>query len=1028
MPHPLHGHPTPGVFLAFRFRSLARALGLVLALTFPLGVFTAEPNAELKNSDPLTPQEEQKTFRVARGFRVELVACEPEVVDPVAMAFDEKGRIFVAEMRGYPNAGVGTGNITSGRIKLLEDKDGDGYYETSSVYADNLRFPTGVMPYKGGLLVANAPELLYLEDTTGKGKADRRKILYTGFNLANIQQLVNSLQWGLDNWVHGCAGSDGGAISSPEKPEAPSITLRNRGIRFHPDVPGSLDPTSGGGQYGLSADEYGRWFTATNSQHLRQIVLPDNYLRRNPLLPVSAVTLDIPEHGPACKVYRISPFEAWRVERTTRRKDGPDSQRFPTTELVPGGFVTSACSPLIYTGDAFPPAYHGHNFVCDPANNLIHCEQLVPKGVVFSARRIDPDHEFLASTDNWFRPVHLTLGPDGAIYVLDFYREVIETPLSLPEDIKKRVHLESRGRGRIWRIVPEGAEKDRKAVRPALDKASPKELVEKLAHPNSWQRLTAQRLLVERGKLDDREARKALEDMVVNGPSGPARAHALWTLDGLRLLSPGSGETLLIGALKDPEPGVREQALRLSERWLATNAAVQQAVAAMAEDPAPRVRFQAAFSLGAGTVSAESSAALARIALKSLDDPWIQTAVLSSAQHCGSEILELLLADKGLKEKTPLQAILFIRRLASFIGARGKDVEVGRLLLLAGKDKEVSGWQAGLIEGLGEGMRLGGRDLNHIWEKPPEALREAVTKVRRLFEQAAVTAADTRADATERENAVRLLGSGPFALLNAAAAKVLSPQTPSEVQRAAIRALASQSQPRVGELLLEGWAGYSPIVRREALEALMARSERVDQLLNAVERKTVLPMHLEPQRIDQLRKHSNGNIRLRAAVLFAGHSTPDRQKVVQDYRSALDLPADAGRGKALFAKTCATCHRLENVGLEVGPDLLSALRNKSREQLAIDILDPSREVDPRYLNYLVTDKQGRTYTGLIASETGGSITLRRGDKQEDTLLRIQIEEISATGKSLMPENFETQLNKQNLADLIAYLQAASRPK
>ena len=228
-------------------RTLA-ALGLVLlALLAP----AEEPGPPLKNSEPLSPSAELKSFRVARGFRVELVAREPEVVDPVAMAFDEKGRIFVAEMRGYPNAGVGTGVITSGRIKLLEDRDGDGFYETSTVYADNLRLPTGVMPYKGGLLVANAPDLLYLTDSTGQGKADRRKVLYTGFNLANIQQLVNSLQWGLDNWVYGCAGTNGGTITSVEKPDAPAVILRSRGIRFHPDVPASLDPTSGGGQYGL---------------------------------------------------------------------------------------------------------------------------------------------------------------------------------------------------------------------------------------------------------------------------------------------------------------------------------------------------------------------------------------------------------------------------------------------------------------------------------------------------------------------------------------------------------------------------------------------------------------------------------------------------------------------------------------------------------------------------------------------------------------------------------------------------------
>src|SRR5262249_39276036 len=310
---------------------------------------------------------------------------EPNVVDPVAMAFDENGRIFVAEMHGYPNGGVATGTSTSGKIKLLEDRDGDGFYEHGTVFAENLRFPTSVMPWKGGLLVADAPNLFFMEDTTGSGKADKRRTLYTGFELANIQQLINSLQWGLDNWVYGCAGSNGGTIRSAEKPDWPGVTLRSRGVRFHPETPGSLEPISSGGQYGLAPDDWQQWFTATNSQHLRHIVLPDHYLRRNPSLPVAAVTLDIPDHGAACKVGRISPFEGWRVERTRRRREGPDSRRFPSTELVPGGYITSACSPVVYAADRYPEEYRGNTYVCDPANNLIHRDVLVPQGATFTA-------------------------------------------------------------------------------------------------------------------------------------------------------------------------------------------------------------------------------------------------------------------------------------------------------------------------------------------------------------------------------------------------------------------------------------------------------------------------------------------------------------------------------------------------------------------------------------------------------------------------------------------------------------------
>jgi putative membrane-bound dehydrogenase-like protein len=1000
---------------------MCRAGGAALVLSAV--ALAADPKPGVPAGGPLSPSEERATFRVPGGFHVELVAAEPDVVDPVAMAFDEDGRLFVCEMRGYPNGGVATGTITNGRIKLLEDADGDGYFEKSSVFAEDLRFPTGVLPWKGGLLAAVAPDLLLLEDTKGTGHADRRRVLYTGFDLANIQQLLNSLQWGLDNWVHACAGGAGGTIRSAEKPDLPALTLRGRGIRFHPDVPGSLEPTSGGGQYGLAPDAWQRWFTATNSQHLRHIVLPDHYLRRNPALAVGAVTLDIPDHGAACKLYRLSPFEAWRVERTTRRKGGPEARRLPATELVPGGFVTSACSPVVYVANAYPESYRGNTFVCDPANNLVHRDVLVPRGATFTARRAPGEEgcEFLASTDNWFRPVHLTLGPDGALYVLDFYREVIETPLSLPDDIKKRLNLESRGRGRIWRIVadtPEGREQARR--RPALRKAPTADLVAHLADANLWWRLTAQRLLVER---QDVGAIEPLERLARTSPSAAGRAHALWTLHGLKALR----DEQVDAGLKDHDAGVREQALRLADDRLAS-APLRAAVIALAGDPSPRVRFQLAFTLGQSDAP-EAVAALAKVARRDAADPWTQTAILSSAGRSAASLLEALAGDRSFTRDAPAAGLQLLTRLAALAGTRGGDADLGRALALLGTPgKDAEPWQLALLDGLGQGMQNSPRPLARLWEEPPPSLRPAVARAHALFNQAAAAARDEKRPVAERASAVRLLGRGPFAPLAAAAADLLTPQTPPEVQLAAVRALSAQADPGVAPLLLGAWAGYSPAVRREAAEALFARAERLPALLRALEEKKVLSNQLEPLRLEQLRNRPDAVLRERARKILAGQGAADRRKVVESYRDALELKADAGRGKAVFKKNCIACHRLENEGVEVGPDLLSALRNKSREQLLADILDPSREVDPRYLNYLVTTKKGQSLSGLIAAETAASITLRRGERAEDTLLRSQIEEIQATAKSLMPEGLEAQVSKQDMADLIAYLQAVAVPK
>lgn len=997
-----------------------RSMSLPIAfLLFNLSLQSQDRLFEPPPSKPLSPRDEQMTFKLSKGFTIDLVAAEPDVVDPVHLTFDENGRLFVAEMRGYPNDGVGTGMIFSGRIRLLEDKDGDGVFETSRVWADNLRFPMGMLPYKGGLLVANAPDLLYLEDPERIGKATKRTVLYTGFDLSNIQQMLNALTWGQDNWVYAVCGYKGGEITSPQKPGMKPLSLRGRGIRFKPDVPGSIEPTSGGGQYGLTQNEWGDWFVNTNSQHLRHIVLQDHYLARNLNLPVSAVTLDIPDHGASCKVHRISPFEAWRVERTRRRKESAEAKRFATTELVPGGFSTSTCSPLVYLGDLFPKEYHGQLFCCDPANNLIHRDVLVPKGATYSAQRADQDCEFLASTDNWFRPVHVTVGPDGAIYVADFYREVIETPLSLPEDMKKVLPLKTQDRGRIWRIRPEGKYQ---AARPALGKADSLELVSKLAERNVWWRITAQRLLVERQDEDEMLFRD-LASTVERNQYAPARVHALWTLHELAALP----RATLLRCLKDPEPTVRSQALRVAEAYFGEKNEVATHVLAMANDESPKVRHQLAFTLGALRGEGRLDA-LATIAAQDIGDPWTQLAVLNSTAKDAGVLLERCLASAAFTQQPSAAHTSFLVRLAGLVGTSASETELARILpaILQKRGAGIAAWQIACLQSVGQGLYQSGRSLDQLWQHA--ALAQTRDQVKVLFVQSAGVAKDEKKPLAERLAAVRLIGFGPFELLADNIPDLLTPQQPPELQLAAVRALALPTNSKVGPLLLMSWSSYSPALRREATEALLARPERVAALLDAIESKKVLPLQIEPARLEQLRKHADATLRARAIKLLAGQVAPARQKVLDDYRAVLDQTGNPAQGKMLFKKICAACHRLENVGVEVGADLQAALGNKTPSQLLIDILDPSREVDPRFLEYSITTSAGRQVNGLIVAETAANVTLRRAEKQEETILRSQIDDIRSTTKSLMPDGLEQQLSRQDVADVIAYLQAVAGRK
>jgi len=916
----------------------------------------------LTNSEPLTADQEARTFALPEGFRIELVAKEPNVIDPVALAFDEQGRLYVAEMFGYPNGGRGTGRITSGRIRCLEDRDGDGFYEHSTVYAEGLRFPTGVMPWRAGLLVANAPDLLYFPRQGAKPR-----VLYTGFDVQNIQQLLNSFVLGPDGLVYANAGGAGGTITYPEKPDFPPLTLRGRGIRFDPDRPGSLEATSGGGQYGLTCDPFGRWFTATNSQHLRHIILPDEEVRLNPLVAVRATTWDIPEHGAACRVFRRSPFEAWRLERTSRRAGGADAKRFPASELVAGGYVTSACSPLVIDTPAFPDAYQGSVLVCDPANNLLLRDTLHPHGATFIARRGHADCEFLTSTDHWFRPVALAHGPDGAIYLADFYREVIETPLSLPDDIKRRVHLQSRARGRIWRITTADGVKQSKL--PSFDTEA---LPRLLDDANAWTRMTAFRLLLHQGTLSP-QLREAIQGVGMRGtPAGRVLAMTL-------LRSPLENG-------RHPVAGVREAALRWSH-----DATLP---IALSEDRDPRVRFQAALCLGRFHGDA-ATRALALLAQRPDNDSWTQTAILLAArQERASALLTSLPASSTMRG-----------RLAQMVGQRAVEAELKQVF------QALDEHSGEVLAGLGAGLRLSGGSLERLLQQP------FAEPARRLFAQAQETAGDPKAPLEARQRAMGLLSYGNWEALAKVAQELLSPRTPPSLQREVIRALAGRDQPAVAVLLLQAWPSAGPELRRELSEALFARLERREALLDAIQAKQVLPSQLEPHRLAVLRQTPRG------AKLLAGTVSPKRDQVVRDYAEALKLPGNSTRGKLLFAKHCAACHRLEGVGHQVGADLLSALRGKSAEQLLVDILDPSREVDPRFLNYQVRTTRGVTYTGVIVADTATTLTLRRGESAEDIIPRRQIESIESSGVSLMPEGFEQHLDKQQMADLIRYLQS-----
>src|SRR5690348_12840136 len=522
-----------------------------------------------KPSPPYSVDDAVKFFKVESGFHIEKFASEPSVESPVAMDVDENGRIYVVEDRGYP---LSTDNPL-GRVKLIEDTNGDGIPDRVTIFADKLVMPTGVMRWKKGILVTDAPNVWYFEDTDGDGKADIKKLVLTGFAVTNPQHTVNNPIYGLDNWIYiaheGPAtaiiykkqfGDRGSDIRFPDRPDLPALKEHNRNVRFRPDT-SQVEALSGSSQYGQAFDDWGHHFTTNNSDHVRHEVIAARYLERNPDLPVSSAMQQISDHGAAAKVYPITLHPRFEM-------------------LTEVGQFTSACGITCYRGSLF---------VAEPVHNLVHQDLISDAGATDVAKRAHPDVEFLASTDAWFRPVNFYAGPDGALYVMDFYRLVIEHPEWMSTEAQNSQDL-TKGidRGRIYRIVPDG----NPAPKPIkLGSASNADLVRELANPVIWWRRTAQRLLVDRKAID---AAPDLVRMVHESPSPVGRLHALWTLDGLGALQPAEIEH----ALADREAGVRENAIVLAEPRLASSPALVRKLIAMAKDPDAKVRFQLLCTLG----------------------------------------------------------------------------------------------------------------------------------------------------------------------------------------------------------------------------------------------------------------------------------------------------------------------------------------------------------------------------------------------------------------------------------------------
>ncbi|MDG3002677.1 PVC-type heme-binding CxxCH protein [Paludisphaera mucosa] len=955
---------------------------------------------ELPRIPAKEPAEALASIVVRPGFRLDQVAAEPLIKSPVAVAYDADGALYVVEMRGYPFVE----DKPSGTVARLEDRDGDGRFDARTVFLDGLMWPTGVVPYDGGVFITVAPDILYAKDTDGDGKAEVRKVVFTGFETGNVQGLLNSLHWGDDGWIHGVASSNGGLVRTPPHPDRPAVSVRGRDFRFRPDTL-AFEAISGGGQFGFSTDDWGHEFTCGNSNHIRQIVLPAGDVERNPAYVPPSVILDIPSDGPSGPVFRISRPEPWRIVRTRQRVADPEMlKKLSHTEQFAFGYFTSATGVTIYRGSAYPEAYRGNAFVGDVGGNLVHRKTLAVAGATYVADRADQGVEFLASKDNWFRPVNFANTPNGTLLVVDMYRETIEHPISIPEPIKKHLDLTSgKDRGRLYELLADGPRPLRK---PRLSKAPAAELVALLADSDAWWSETAQRLLIER---KDVQAAPALRKLAQDRPTALARLHALWTLDALGQLD----DAHVAMALADPEPRVRERVAKLAESRIKADRALIANVLPLADDVDPMVRFQAALTFGAVNDDPRVLDALAVIARRDHADRWTRAAVLTSIAGHAPDLLARLAEGGFLGEA---EGRPWLDDLATMIG-QAKDGQAIEKVVADLFAKELSDDLRGrVVLAVGAGLKRARGSLK-------ETLSAATwDRLGPLFDAAAKVADSGEAPA-RRASAIALVGlSGPERTLEALP-PLLDARQPSEVQLAALRALGEQAGPAVAERVLEQWKATSPSARREAAEVLFSRIEWINALLDAVEAKKLATAEIDPLRLKQLREHPDSAIRGRAARLFGSADAPrERAAVIAAFRPALDGEGDREKGRAVYLKTCATCHRAEGQGVEVGPDL-ATVAARSPEDVLTHVLDPNREVAANYLNYNVATVDGRVISGIIASESTAALVLKRAEGVAEVVPRDQIEQIASTGISLMPEGLEKDLTSADFKDLIAFVRS-----
>ena len=997
----------------------------------------AEPVKKLQK--PLPAEESIKHFITPVGFAVELFAADPEIGKPLAMNWDDRGRLWLCETLDYPNE---LQEPTKGRdrIRICEDTNGDGKADKFTIFAEQLSIPTAIAFYRGGAIVQDGRETVYLKDTDGDNKADIRKVLITGWALGDTHGGVSNFQYGLDNWYYAMQGyNNSKPVFDDGKKTGESFRMGFFRFRLEGENNSAAVKdveflrSTNNNTWGLGLSEEGLIFGSTaNGNPSEFLPIPNRYYE-NVRGWSSSVLNGIAD----------------------RNKIEPLSDKVRQVDWH-GGF-TAAAGHALYTARSWPKEYWNRTaFVCEPTGKLVSTFVLRPDGAGF---RSNNPWNILASDDEWSAPIMAEVGPDGQLWVIDWYNIIVQhnpTPVGYKtgKGNAYEIDLRDKKHGRIYRVVWKG-EDAQPIIPPNPDLATVEGQLDALKTGNMLWRKHAQRLMVENNADVLQQLIVTIQDHATDEIGQNAEVvHALWTLHGRGALNgsnPDANKALLI-ALDHPSASVRRNVLAVLSRTEAFSKTLLKSGALRVRDA--QVRLAAALALAEMPPSAEAADAI-RVAFASApaEDRWLNDALIAAAARHDAQFLQLVAKNSGAKLPSPPGHALMI--VSEHFARSAPADSVGSIIeLLASAEPKQAAAPAteAILTGLTKGWPKGKPAtlsasseqalVKLVTTAPPNARGALVTLAGRwgtkvldahigeITNGFRGAVADEKAKDSDRINAARQLVGflKSDAETAASLAKLITPRTSAELANGLVEAIGLSESPAAGDTLIASWPTLTPTVRQSALRGLLARGDWTKSLIAAFEAGTIELSDLSLEQKQALAGHPDKELAARVKPLLAkggGLPNPDRQKVINELMPTIEKTGDVANGKAVFKKTCAKCHTHSGEGTKIGPDL-TGMAVHPKHELVIHILDPSRSVEGNFRIYTVQTDDGKVFNGLLSSESKTAIELIDVEAKKHTILRENIEELISSKKSLMPEGVEKLHTPTELRDLLEFLTARGK--